>query len=100
MKQYNIYIDDAHKTEGRRPYNIQGYLVIASSGVIKTRNSKLAELAKGVSFVREVEVIEEAKEETVEAQPDIQALYEELGTWSAVAKHLNISDSALRKLRK
>ncbi|MFA5626230.1 MAG: hypothetical protein WC965_01980 [Thiohalomonadaceae bacterium] len=36
-----------------------------------------------------------AEEET----PDVAALYEELGTWKAVAEHLDITTAALRKLR-
>lgn len=63
------------------------------------------EVVKEEEVIEEEEPIEEEEEETVEEEAsspsaeEITALYEELGTWTAVAKHYGVTTTILRKYR-
>jgi len=123
---YTIRLAPQYTTEGRQIKNIGGRVVVFNDGVAYGVVSHIAMQAGKYPFVGAVaeervpleetpaeetpaeEVpAEETPAEEVPAEetpaeeetPDVAALYEELGTWKAVAEHLDITTAALRKLR-
>lgn len=82
--------------------SIFGTVVVFNNGVAEGVSEEVAEKARRMRYISKVE--QEVEEQEVEEQeestePDVAALYEELGTWTAVAERLGITVAALRKLR-
>lgn len=93
---------------GTQIKNIANGVVVFSNGVARGVAEDIAEVARRKPYIARVtpegEIPEPVSEdmEIPEPEPEktIAELYEELGTWAAVAKHLGISNNQLIKLRK
>lgn len=74
-------------SEGRLIKNFDGVLVVFRDGVAESVSKATADKAEALGGY------------TISPLIDVNKLYEELGTWTKVAEHLNVTTAQLRKLR-
>ena len=105
--RYKLIADKRFASAGRLIKNIGGTLVVFRKGVAESVSERTANAARELAYISAVVPLQEytSDSQTQTPQPEgvdgarISSLYEELGTWNAVAKELGVTISQLRKLR-